>query len=86
VSGDTVYVQLADGTTVKVVASGSTTIRVSTQGALSDLTAGSTVVVQGTASSDGSTITANTITEGGLGGFPGRFGNGPGAPSASPSG
>lgn len=84
VVGDTVYVQMADGTTVKVVTNGSTQIRVTRTGSVSDLATGSTVVVQGTASDDGGTITANTVTEGSLGGFPGGL-NGPGAPSPSPS-
>jgi hypothetical protein len=80
VSGDTVYLQTADGTSVAVVTNGSTTIRVTTNGGLSDLTTGSTVVVQGTPSESGGTITATSITEGGLGGL---GGNGPGV-SPSP--
>jgi hypothetical protein len=84
VEGDTVYVQMADGTTIKVVTDGSTQIRVTQTGSVSDLATGSTVVVQGTASDNGGTITANTITEGTLGRFPGGL-NGPGAPSPSPS-
>ena len=80
VSGDTVYLQTADGTSVAVVTNGSTTIRVTENGGLSDLTTGSTVVVQGAPSESGGTITATSITEGGLGGL-GR--NGPGV-SPSP--
>jgi hypothetical protein len=59
VDGTTVYVETADGTTVIVKTSDKTTV--STPGALKDLTAGSTVTVQGQ-SADGS-VTATSITK-----------------------
>lgn len=65
VEGDTVYVKQADGTTITVKTNGSTTVQVSTTGTVSDLSPGSTVVVQGS-SSGNDTVTAQTITEGGL--------------------
>ena len=67
VQGDTVYVKRADGTTITVKTNGSTTVHVSTTGTVSDLSPGSTVVVQGTSSGDNA-VTAQTITEGGFGG------------------
>lgn len=67
VEGDTVYVKQADGTTITVKTNGSTTVQVSTTGTVSDLSAGSTVIVQGSSSGD-NTVTAQTITEGGLAG------------------
>jgi hypothetical protein len=78
VEGDTVYVSQADGTTITVKTNGSTTVQVSTTGTVSDLSPGSTVVVQGSSSGD-NTVTAQTITEGGLagagaGGTPGLVG------------
>ncbi len=66
VEGDTVYVKQADGTTISVKTNGSTTVQVSTTGTVSDLSPGSTVVVQGSSSGE-NTVTAQTITEGGLG-------------------
>ena len=66
VEGDTVYVKQADGTTITVKTNGSTTVHVSTTGTVSDLSPGSTVVVQGSSSGE-NTVTAQTITEGGLG-------------------
>jgi hypothetical protein len=67
VEGDTVYVKQADGTTITVKTNGSTTVQVSTTGTVSDLSPGSTVVVQGSSSGD-NTVTAQTITEGGFAG------------------
>ena len=67
VEGDTVYVKRADGTTITVKTNGSTTVQVSTTGTVSDLSPGSTVVVQGSSSGD-DTVTAQTITEGGFAG------------------
>jgi hypothetical protein len=67
VEGDTVYVKRADGTTITVKTNGSTTVQVSTTGTVSDLSPGSTVIVQGSSSGD-NTVTAQTITEGGLAG------------------
>ncbi|MFG2038877.1 hypothetical protein [Dactylosporangium sp. NPDC048998] len=59
VDGTTVYIETADGNTVIVKTSDTTTV--STPGALKDLTAGSTVTVQGQ-SADGS-VTATSITK-----------------------
>ncbi|WP_433054600.1 hypothetical protein [Dactylosporangium sp. CS-033363] len=59
VDGTTVYVETADGQTVIVKTSDKTTV--SAPGALKDLTAGSTVTVQGQ-SADGS-VTATSITK-----------------------
>jgi hypothetical protein len=59
VDGTTVYVETADGTTVIVKTSGTTTV--SAPGALKDLTAGSTVTVQGQ-TADGA-VTATSITK-----------------------
>ncbi len=67
VDGDTVYVKQADGTTITVKTNGSTTVQVSTTGTVSDLSPGSTVVVQGSSSGDNA-VTAQTITEGGFAG------------------
>ena len=74
VEGDTVYVEQADGTTITVRTNGSTTVQVTTTGTVSDLSPGSTVIVQGSSSGD-DTVTAQTITEGGLPGA--RAGNTP---------
>ncbi|WP_433082084.1 hypothetical protein ACQP1P_00655 [Dactylosporangium sp. CA-052675] len=59
VDGTTVYVETADGQTVIVKTSDKTTV--STPGALKDLTAGSTVTIQGQ-QADGS-VTATSITK-----------------------
>jgi hypothetical protein len=67
VEGDTVYVKQADGTTITVKTNGSTTVQVSTTGTVSDLSPGSTVVVQGSSSGE-NTVTAQTISEGGFAG------------------
>jgi hypothetical protein len=82
VQGDTVYVDRADGTTITVKTNGSTTVQVSTTGTVSDLSPGSTVVVQGS-SSGNNTVTAQTITEGGLAGA--GAGNTPGLVGGSGS-
>lgn len=60
VDGDTVYVSTADGKVVKVKVGATTTV--SKPGTVSDLTAGSTVVITGTTGSDG-TVAAATVTE-----------------------
>lgn len=75
VDGETLYVKRADGTTITVKTNGSTTVQVSTTGTVSDLSPGSTVVVQGSPSGDNS-VTAQTITEGGFAGA--GAGNAPG--------
>ncbi|GGM83765.1 hypothetical protein ACFFX1_30365 [Dactylosporangium sucinum] len=59
VDGTTVYIETADGNTVIVKTNGQTTV--ATPGALKDITAGSTVTVQGQ-NADG-TVTATSITK-----------------------
>jgi hypothetical protein len=82
VQGNTVYITTTDGRTIKVVTTGSTQIRVTKTGTLGDLTPGTDVVVQGTPQGSGSTIEANTISEGG--GFRGGFPGGAPQPGSSP--
>ncbi len=60
VDGDTVYVATADGKVVKVKVSSTTTVSKATS--ISDVKAGTTVVVTGTTGSDG-TVAASTVTE-----------------------
>jgi hypothetical protein len=69
IEGTDIYVKTPDGRTVKVSTSDSTKVRVNKEGALSDLKQGQTVVVQGSAGSDG-TVAAQTITQ-----TPARAGN-----------
>ncbi|WP_238019488.1 hypothetical protein KZZ52_00700 [Dactylosporangium sp. AC04546] len=59
VDGTTVYIETSDGNTVIVKTNGQTTV--ATPGALKDITAGSTVTVQGQ-NADG-TVTATSITK-----------------------
>ncbi|ONI73538.1 hypothetical protein ALI144C_45660 [Actinosynnema sp. ALI-1.44] len=61
VEGNTIYVKQPDGTEVKVTTSDSTKVETTTAGKLSDVTPGSSVVVQGQRGEDG--VTANTITK-----------------------
>jgi hypothetical protein len=61
VDGTTVYLTNAAGDTITVKTSGTTTVRLSQTAALKDLPVGATVVVQGTADSDG-IITATAVT------------------------
>lgn len=60
VDGTTVYIETSDGQVITVKTSGSTSVRVASGGALSDLTPGASVTVEGTGS--GSSVTATTIT------------------------
>jgi hypothetical protein len=62
VDGNTIYITTADGQTVIVKTSGTTTVQTSQAGSLKDLTAGSSVTVQGQTGSDGS-VTATRITK-----------------------
>jgi len=62
VEGDTVYVRTMDGREVTVRTSEGTRIRVSRPGKVTDLEAGTTVVVSGSAGADG-TVTATSISE-----------------------
>jgi len=66
VDGDTVYLKTSDGSTVKVATDSNTQIRVSMEGSVQDLSAGSTVVVQGSKNGQGG-FRATSITEGGVG-------------------
>jgi hypothetical protein len=75
VDGDNVYVQDTQGNVVKVKTGPSTQITVSKPGTVAQLAPGSTVIVQGTTSSDGSSMTATSITPStGFGGR-GNFGS-----------
>jgi cytochrome c-type biogenesis protein CcmE len=69
VEGTDIYVKTPDGRTVKVSTSDATKVRVNKEGALSDLQQGQSVVVLGSAGSDG-TVAAQTITQ-----TPARVGN-----------
>jgi hypothetical protein len=62
VDGTTVYIQTSDGTVVTVKTNGSTSVQVAQSGALSDLTPGAQVTVEGSAGSDG-TVTATKVTK-----------------------
>jgi hypothetical protein len=61
VDGDTVYVQTANGDVVTVQTDARTTVVTATAGRLSDVKAGESVTVQGTAGADG-TVTATSVT------------------------
>ncbi|MFI9591980.1 hypothetical protein [Nonomuraea sp. NPDC052265] len=69
VDGDKVYLKTMDGSTVTVTTSDQTTVQISKPGKVADLAAGTTVVVRGQQSGDGS-VTATTITQGTQGGGP----------------
>jgi hypothetical protein len=74
VDGTTIYLTATDGSTVKVTTSAATTIKVTKNGVPSDLAPGTTVVVAGTAGSDG-VVKATSVTQGGgTGGFGGGAG------------
>jgi hypothetical protein len=79
VEGDTLYIETADGGTVKVVTTGDTRIQISRQGTLADLSKGSTVLVQGSANDQG-VIEADRVSEGDLGFGGAQF------PGATPTG
>jgi hypothetical protein len=83
VDGKNVYVSDAQGNVVRVATSGTTKITVSQEATVSKLKPSTSVIVQGTAGTDG-TITATSISQtaagGQGGGFPGAGGGGfPGA-------
>ncbi|MGW2157293.1 hypothetical protein [Nonomuraea sp. NPDC001699] len=69
VDGDKLYVKTMDGSTVTVTTSDQTTVQISKPGKVADLAAGTTIVVRGQQSGDGS-VTATTITQGTQGGGP----------------
>ncbi len=78
ISGNTISVKLADGSTVKVTTSGTTTVTRSSTAKVSDLAEGENITVIGQADSSGD-VAAARISEGatGLGGFGGaRLGGG----------
>ncbi|HEY2675098.1 MAG TPA: hypothetical protein VGJ07_32620 [Rugosimonospora sp.] len=62
VDGDTMYITTSSGQTITVKTSGSTTVQTNQAGSLNDISAGSTVSVQGQTGSDG-TVSASTITK-----------------------
>ncbi|WP_043639221.1 hypothetical protein [Nonomuraea candida] len=70
VEGGKVYVKTADGATVTVTTTDRTTVRVSKPGKVSDLEAGTTVVVRGQQGDDGA-VAAASISQGGGQGFQG---------------
>jgi len=82
VSGDTVVIETSDGKQVTVKADDGTTVTITKDGSVGDLKAGDEVTAIGETESDGS-ISANTITEGRSGAFPG-FGGAPGANGGRP--
>ncbi|MEU1393704.1 MULTISPECIES: hypothetical protein [unclassified Nonomuraea] len=69
VDGGKIYVRTMDGATVTVTTSDQTTVQISKPGKVADLAAGTTVVVRGQQSGDGS-VTATVITQGTQGGGP----------------
>jgi hypothetical protein len=83
VDGTNVYVQDAQGNVVKVTTGPGTTINVTKAGAVADLKAGDTVVVQGAAGTDG-TIAATSIGTGT--GFGAAAGQQPGAATSTTTG
>ena len=74
ISGTTLTVTQADGTTKTVNTNGSTAVSVLKAVSISDLTTGQAVTVRGNNNSDG-TVTASNVVEG-LGGFGRGFGGG----------
>jgi hypothetical protein len=62
VDGKNVYVQDTAGDVIKVTTDAGTQVTVSKPGTVQQLAPGSTVIVQGTTSSDGSSMTATSIT------------------------
>ena len=63
VDGTNVYVQDAQGNTIKVTTKPSTTVSVTKPGTLNELTPGSTVIVQGKPSADGALVAATSISQ-----------------------
>jgi hypothetical protein len=71
VDGKNVYVTDAQGNTVKVVTSDSSTITKTDPSKLAAIAPGDTVIVRGTASPDGSVVTATSLTDQGTTGLGG---------------
>lgn len=85
VNGDTVTVKDQQGVTKTITLDANTTISKSTTGSVADITTGETIIVRGTANSDGSTTAQNvTIGNGAVGAF-GAPGGGPGGRPADGS-
>jgi hypothetical protein len=63
VDGSTVYVQTADGNVLTVRTNGSTAVQITQGGALTDLTPGTQVSVEGPTTGDGA-VTATKVTKG----------------------
>ena len=72
ISGSTMTVTEADGTTKTVNTTGSTAVMVLKSVSINDLSTGQAIVVRGATNSDG-TVTANNVVQG-VGGFGGRGG------------
>lgn len=85
VDGSNVYVQDTAGDDIKVTTNPSTQVTVSQPGKVSDLKPGSTVIVQGQASSDGTSVAATSITPS-AGRGAGGFGGGGGAAALATGG
>jgi hypothetical protein len=85
VDGSNVYVQDTAGDDIKVTTSPSTQVTVSKPGKVSDLAPGTSVIVLGQASSDGTTVAATSITPS-TGRGAGGFGGGGGAAAAATGG
>ncbi|MFG1998675.1 hypothetical protein ACGFNU_05955 [Spirillospora sp. NPDC048911] len=62
--GTTVYLRTADGKTVKVKTSGATKVQVTRTGSVNDLKSGTSIIVRGSAGTDG-TVTATSVNQGG---------------------
>jgi hypothetical protein len=62
IEGNTIYVKMPDGSEVKVSTSDTTKVETAVEGKMSDLTPGSSVLVQGQRAEDGS-VSAQTITK-----------------------
>ena len=65
VDGTSLYITDADGHTVKVVVPETVPVTTQSQTSLGDLTAGSTVIIQGETGDDG-TLTATSVSEGAI--------------------
>ena len=63
VDGKNVYVQDFSGNVVKVTTNAATDVNLTTKGTVSQLKPGTSVIVQGTASSDGTTTAATSISQ-----------------------
>lgn len=63
VDGKSVYIQDVSGNVVKVTTNASTTVNLTRKGTVSQLKPGTTVIVQGTAGSDGTSTVATNISQ-----------------------